>query len=81
MSVRRSPRKSSSSAFHRAALTRTPIAGSADLLRSCKAQTQMPASPRLGISRHSDMAIVSITVIDAPYIIPFVQIPIAHRYR
>jgi len=30
-------------------------------------------------SRHSDMAIVPITVIDASYIIPFVQIPIAHR--
>jgi hypothetical protein len=79
MSFPRSPRKSSSSAFHRAALTRTPIAGSADLLRSCTAQAQMLAPRRLGTSRHSDMAIVPITVIDAPYIIPFVQIPIAHR--
>jgi hypothetical protein len=45
------------------------------------AQAQMPASRRLGTSYHSDMAIVSITVIDAPYIIPFVQIPIPHRHR
>jgi hypothetical protein len=40
----------------------------------------MPASRRLETSRHSDMAIVSIAVIDAPSIIPFVQIPIAHRH-
>jgi hypothetical protein len=36
----------------------------------------MPASRRLGTSRHSDMASVSIIVIDAPSI----QIPIAHRH-
>jgi hypothetical protein len=39
----------------------------------------MFASRRLETSRHSNMAIASIAVIDAPYIIPFVQIPIAHR--
>jgi hypothetical protein len=80
MSSRRSSRQSSSSAFHRAALTQTPVAGSADLLRSCAAQAQIPASRRLETSRHSDVAIVSITVINAPSIIPFVQIPIARHH-
>lgn len=60
-------------------MTRTPVAASADLLRSYTAQAQMPTSPRLRTSRHGDVAIVSITLIDVPCIIPFVQIPIAHR--
>jgi hypothetical protein len=55
------------------------MVGTAVLLRSCTAQAQMSPSGCLGTSRDSEIAIVSISVIDAPYIIPFVQIPIAHR--
>ncbi len=81
MSIRRSPRKSSLSALHRTALTRTFIVTAADILRSCTAQPQRSASCRPGISSRGAMAVAFIAVIDTPGRNPSVQIPIAHRRR
>jgi hypothetical protein len=79
MSIRRSPRKILSSAFHPTALTRMPIASPTHSLGSCTPQRRLSASSRPDTSRGSIMAVAFIVVIDAPDLSPSVQIPIAHR--
>jgi hypothetical protein len=78
MSIRRSP-KTSPSALHRTALTRTPVAGQRHILSARIIRRQQSASSRPGTSSRDATAIAFIAVIDTPTLIRSVQIPIAHR--
>jgi hypothetical protein len=79
MSSRRLP-KSSPSALHRTALTRTPVAGRRNILSARMIQRQQPASSRPDTSSRRATAVAFIVVNDTPNLSRSVQIPIAHRY-